>query len=251
MSQKTTIALIIAVFVLMIDAALYYFKPLGNNFYIISDLAVVVYASAAVAAGFYTAKSKGISSLHKKTLLLIAFGALSWLIGEASWAIQEILLKIQNPFPSIGDAFWLFGYLLVFAGIYDTFQIAKTQEIKIEKIALLLAFMIASLIAVTHIIHPSLADPGLTLLGKIITFAYLFFDLMLVIFITALLYLFYTSKIIQSWIWILISMIFLTLADLLYMGLAGSFVSGSLICMLWGAHYIILSFRLFFFPQTL
>ena len=251
MDKKTTTALIVAVIVLVLDMLLYTFKPLGSNFYIISDSAVIIYALIAVIFGFRTAKEKHITPMHKKALQLIVFGALSWFVGEVLWGFQEIFLNIKNPFPSIADAFWLLGYLLVLAGIYCSYQIAKTQEVKIEKVIALLVFMAAFLVAVVYFIYPKLIDPELTTLGKVISFAYVFLDLMMVFWIMALLYLFYTNIVIQSWVWISISMIFLTIADFLYAGLAESYTSDLFIGMLWDAHYIVLAFGFFYYRQTI
>jgi len=42
------------------------------------------------------------------------FGMLLWFLGELGWAVYTTVLKVEIPYPSIADVFWLSGYVPLF-----------------------------------------------------------------------------------------------------------------------------------------
>jgi hypothetical protein len=48
---------------------------------------------------------------HSYCLLALTIGLILWLIAEFTWTYYQLVVGIENPFPSAADGFWLAGYL--------------------------------------------------------------------------------------------------------------------------------------------
>jgi hypothetical protein len=55
----------------------------------------------------------GLSSKLTQVWVCFAIGIFFWFLGELTWAIYALMLKIPIPYPSVADAFWLTGYSLL------------------------------------------------------------------------------------------------------------------------------------------
>lgn len=55
----------------------------------------------------------GLGSKLTQVWMCFATGIFFWFLGELTWAIYALMLKIRIPYPSIADAFWLVGYVLL------------------------------------------------------------------------------------------------------------------------------------------
>ena len=252
MNTKTKIGLFIAFIALVIELSLYALKPLGDNFFIIADLLPLTFSIAAVVAGFYALKFHSIGSAYNKLLGLTVAGVVFWAVAELLWGYQEILLQIKNPTPSISDAFWLLGYPLVIFGIYRLFLIMKEQMASNKKLMGLLLIAVAAISVGVYVANSAIADPEQSTLEKAVTIGYVILDLLLIFGVIAILFLFSGGKLIQPWIVILISFIFLTAADLLYTLFASTYASGEdTFAILWDVHYITLAFGFFYYRQTI
>lgn len=81
-------------------------------------------AVAAAALGmslviFYRQKLDG---LYGKTYAALTFGLVLWFAAEMIWTYYELGEEIENPFPSIADAFWIAGYAPFAYHLFRTWQ---------------------------------------------------------------------------------------------------------------------------------
>lgn len=82
---------------------------------IVTNAAAITSAAAALAATltawrFYDARPAG-------AWALLTVGICLFFMGELAWGVQEVLLQVPSPFPSIADLFWVLGYFPLFAGL--------------------------------------------------------------------------------------------------------------------------------------
>ena len=77
------------------------------------------YAVMALVAAYFihVAMTREVPS-KKNELLLLSIGLILWFFGELSWAVQEGLLGIEVPFPSVADAFWVAGFVPIVAAFH-------------------------------------------------------------------------------------------------------------------------------------
>ena len=52
----------------------------------------------------------------RRPWLLCSVGILAWAVGDSIWTFYELALHEEAPFPSVADAFYLSGYILLFFG---------------------------------------------------------------------------------------------------------------------------------------
>jgi signal transduction histidine kinase len=111
--------------------------------------------------------------------LLIAAGLAAFLIGDVIWSVYEVLGR--DPFPSVGDLFYLAGYPLIAGGL--VVAVMRRRPLGVDLRALFdTAFVtvIAGLLAWVYVIRPVLDDPDLSGAETIVTLAYPAGDLLLV-----------------------------------------------------------------------
>jgi len=251
MNKMTKIALGIMILTLLININLYIFRPLGENFYIISDWVLVVCAFAAMVLGFYAFKFHGFKSIQGKALFFLSLGSLFWFLGEFSWAFLEVVMGIEVPFPSIGDLFWYIGYPLFFVGLYYIWKTIGTK-IKCNMKCLSILVLMLILIAVSiYGCYPTFIDVEMTLFEKTLSIGYVALDLILVVSGLFILLTFSKGNLLKPWFFIILSLIVCTFADISFT-LAGSlYETGGLLDFLWNFDYILLAFGFFYYRQII
>jgi signal transduction histidine kinase len=110
--------------------------------------------------------------------LLIAGGLTAFLIGDTIWSVYVVLDR--DPFPSVGDLFYLGGYPLIAAGL--VVAVVRRRPFGVDLRAWLdaaIVTVIGGLFAWVYLIHPVLDDPELSGLETMVTLAYPIADLLL------------------------------------------------------------------------
>jgi uncharacterized protein with PQ loop repeat len=77
----------------------------------VGDLSTIATIFVAFALSLVVVRRQKTSGLFGRAYTILAIGLTCWLIAEALWAYYQIGLGIENPFPSLADAFWLIGYV--------------------------------------------------------------------------------------------------------------------------------------------
>jgi signal transduction histidine kinase len=111
--------------------------------------------------------------------LLIAAGMGAFVVGDVIWSVYEVVGR--DPFPSVGDLFYLAGYPLIAGGLIVA--VRRRRPLGVDLRALFdTAFVtvIAGLLAWVYVIRPVLDDPDLSGAETLVTLAYPIGDLLLV-----------------------------------------------------------------------
>lgn len=99
-----------------------------------------------------------------------------WFIGEFVWAVYNLLLGVEIPYPSIADAFWLIGYIPVFLALYFYVKLfGAVLSKKMLASSFLITAILTIIVSVTLII--SIIEAEADLLASLVGLAYPFFDL--------------------------------------------------------------------------
>jgi hypothetical protein len=77
---------------------------------IICDIIEPLAAAIAVGLSILVICRQKTDGLMGKTYTFLGIGLALFLIAEIIWSYNEVVLEIENPFPSIADALWLIGY---------------------------------------------------------------------------------------------------------------------------------------------
>ena len=250
MNPKTRTALIITIAVLILDLLLYTLKPLGENFYILADWAVVIFAFAALVSGYYAFRLHGIKTQYGEALLFLVLGSLFWALGELSWALLETVLQME-PFPSIADMFWYAGYFLFGMGLYYIWKVIRTSVPGHRIIAAVLVALATLAISLFYGVFPHIADPGLTLIEKIVAGGYVVLDFIIIVGEIIIIVSLLGREIIKPWVVILIAGFFTAFADIMFAQIASLYESNSFFGVLWDIEYILMAFGFFYYRQAI
>ena len=248
--MKKTAFVILATAILA-NAALFYYKPLGENFFIIADLVVMGLSLTAFIFGFLSYRMHGLKSIQGKALLFLSLGVLFWFFGESIWAYYEIVLGIEAPIASFADLAWLVGYPLFAAGLFCEWKITRMPLTANRKTAMLLLIIVAFCIAGWFGIAPTIASNEMGLTEKTVMVLYVIGDLLLIIGCMAVMISFYGSIFARQWSILTAAIIVSGVADILYAYLSVSYTTGSWIDLLWNIDYMLMAFGFFYYRQSI
>jgi hypothetical protein len=86
---------------------------------VILDVSAAIAVSSAIVV---VLREKLIRRIYNKTFMSLAVGLALWFIAEIIWTYYQLGLGIDNPFPSLADAFWLIGYVFLIYNVYTIFN---------------------------------------------------------------------------------------------------------------------------------
>ena len=154
--------------------------------------------------------------LYPYTSLTIAL--VLWLIGEVTWAYYELVLNIENPFPSVADAFYIFGYIFIFYFVFGIYS-SISEKYRSDRDVLVLvsaasAISLAFVFNLTFEVADIISNQQNTILW-VVSMAYPILDaIALVPCVMIILALRDRKKFSSHWILLLTSIVVVTIADI-------------------------------------
>jgi len=202
---------------------------------IFSNIAFAPVAFAPVVVALETSRRYGWEFESKLGLIWLTFltGLFSWFLGELVWAIYVLGLKIDVPYPSIADVFYLLGYPAFIYGLVMYFmEFRPALSLKTARLGLLIAAVVIALTSVFLYapIITSSEDPVTISLDLI----YITLDLVILIFsaeafiLTVGYHSILGGALWKAWLFLVVGAILLAGADLLfsYLTLLGVYYEG-------------------------
>ncbi len=184
----------------------------------IGDISVPILAAIATGLAITVVYRQKANGVFGRAYACLAAGLVFYLIAELLWAYYSIGLGVEEPFPSLADAFWLaayapFGYgLFTLSKLYTYGNHKKTNKsltIMTVAIATFAAYYVTQLVFVSDLS----SSEGIT--AMIISIAYPILDSILII--PALLAVMSAGRgYLTSIPWIFVSWIFTAIADGLF-----------------------------------
>ncbi|MHB8781159.1 MAG: hypothetical protein ACYC55_07220 [Candidatus Geothermincolia bacterium] len=240
-AAASLMTLIFAVYMLAFYGAI---DSSGHAFTVFTDLAPVIAAAAALAGAIYVLGKLGGGGGLRRFWGLMAFFAALWLAGETVWFLYEGVLRAEVPYPSAADAFWLAGYLPLFAALAVfilgyrrlglRFDLARSWWIIPVVVAVIGA-------GVAFVARPILTSADLTLVEKIVNPAYALLDLL--ILIPALIFALTLGKGAAAKPWLILScaLMAFSLGDISYIWIShnGLYYLGNPIDLFWIGGYLL------------
>lgn len=232
--------------VFFIDVLLYFFQPLGQDFFIIADLTSMAFSFLAVVFGIYAYRSHQFSDAQGKALFFLTFGIFLWFLGETTWAIYEINFGLLTPSPTIADFFWISAYPLFLISLSYIWRLALWPIGK--KWFILLAFILLTVsFSLWYFSIPTLIGPSLSPAEKISTAGYVLGDMLVLNSLIIVMAYLFKNKLLKAWGLILLGTVFSTIADVLYTHTYAAYMSGNLIDLFWDFSYIIFAIAFLYY----
>lgn len=169
----------------------------------------------------------------------IFLAILLWFMGETTWGVYEVILRVNIPYPSIADIFYLAGYLPALASTLSLMWIFRRLVTPVRRaLAGLVGFAIVGLVFV-FVLGP-LSGSSSDIVTKTFDLAYPFLDAVLLVLVTLILFGFLGSTLSKPWVWICASLLLNAFADIVFSWgtLTGWYYSGHPIELLWLYGYL-------------
>ena len=143
----------------------------------------------------------------------LTVGLFLWAIAEAVWVFFELFLQ-QDPFPSVADAVWAAGYVVLFVAL--VLRLRSLRTALPYPLALILIGAAGLAVAVVFVIAPILSSDEYSLLEKALTTFYGVGDLVVGLMALACVFVLIGGQL--SWPWAIITagLLIMTVCDLLY-----------------------------------
>jgi hypothetical protein len=142
-------------------------------------------------------------------------GLFLWFLGDATWAIYETTLGVEVPYPSVGDAFYLAGYVPIAVGLLQFLWAFRAGFDRQRSLAALGISLLAVGLTYAFLIGPLLASSA-DVMTKTFDLAYPVLDSMLVALALFMSVAFRGGKMAGPWFWISIGLILTVLADITF-----------------------------------
>ena len=185
-----------------------------------NNVTVNVTAAIAVAFAAVTIYRQKLDGLYGKTYLSLTIGLGLWLAAEITWTYFEIGLKIDTPFPSVADVFWLTGYGFFAYHLYGIYKFVGKNTVKQTAVlivsittAIALGYLVSLMIAVSEVSNGQEQKADEVVL-TLVSISYPILDgVLLVPAILILWSIRYGKLVVTHWMLIALSMIFVAIAD--------------------------------------
>jgi hypothetical protein len=157
----------------------------------------------------------GLSSRLTQVWVCFAIGIFFWLLGELTWAMYALVLKVSIPYPSVADAFWLTGYAPILLAITAYLWLVKPAISKTVLATASTTALIMGILSSYFLIAPALMQET-NITTKTIDAAYPILDfIMLTLAITGLIVL-TKSRVSKSWVLFNIGILMIAIGDSLF-----------------------------------
>lgn len=178
------------------------------------DFIAALVAILPVITSIYVFMYFGKGSPERTVWLILTAGLILWFFGESLWFYYDIV-KGVDPFPSLADALWIFGYPCFMAALIIWY---KTVNVRLKKYELGFAALVLVIAVVAFFLFGYMitAEEEFTLLEKVVSLFYPAGDLLLLFLALLIAALYRAGKLGYSWILIALGIIFYAGGDLWY-----------------------------------
>lgn len=155
---------------------LYYLQPSRLGYAIIYEVTGVA-GVAAIVCGIHLNKPRGRGSWY-----LAAFGLTASVTGDVIWSYYEHVLKREAPYPSVADAFYIGGSLLLAAALAGFVRRRLPGRDVGSLIDAIIITTGAGIVSWMFLVTPYAADRSLTLAVRLTAISYPLVDIVLIAF---------------------------------------------------------------------
>jgi len=162
-----------------------------------------------------------------------------WFLGELTWGIYEIVLRIEVPYPSVAEIFYLAGYVPVLLSIFRFMWLFKKLITPAKAAASGFTGLIILGLTTVFVLEPLYNSPT-DFITKGFDLAYPILDAVVVVLVAMRFITFASTRIGKPWLWIFSGLFLQSIADILfsYGTLTGWYYSGHPIELLWLFGYL-------------
>jgi hypothetical protein len=203
---------------IVLYAALYAWQPGGVRLLkILSDTLLAIFGLLAAVLALKASQMFEPGVASRRVWLLFGVGMAILTATQLLWTFYHIFLDRAEPYFSLADLLWVIGYIPILGSLvlqYRALGVGTSLRLKLTVFA---AYSIALIIAFVILLWPTLSQPGqATTIEILVTVYYLIGDLGMAFIATLSLLVLWNSLVGRPWLYIVISMLLVAVADLLF-----------------------------------
>ena len=216
-----------------------------------------ILALSAVFLVFMTWRDASPETSARTVWAFLLAGMAAWACGDVAWTYFALLLHVEVPYPSGGDALWVVGYFLLYVGLYTQFRAYHTQPgrgvwVNIGILALVLLGL-SGFFVVTPLVQVFSVD---RLFEGVLNVSYILLDLVLISLCFLIMGTLSEGKLAFGWRLIAVGFLVRVASDLLfsYITWQGLYMPGDKINLISGVYdfiyassYLVVGFGFFAF----
>jgi hypothetical protein len=232
----------------ILDFICYILFSSDPQFFIFGDLMTVILSVYVTIACFGAFRLHGAHSAQGKAIYFMLGGALTWLIADVAWAVQEVGFGLYSPLISPADIFYYLGYVFITLGFYHMWKFTKPSLKK--RLPVVAVAVLAFILLYMIFIVPTVYGQDATDIEKIVTNFYVVADIIMVTAAALVLPLTQKSKISLAWTIIITGFIITAMGDVLFVYFADTYYSGQIFSILWDVGYIVVALGYFHYSKA-
>jgi hypothetical protein len=118
-----------------------------DSMFVLSNVISTMVAGAGIVMSIFALRGywEGLDSKLTRVWVCFVLGIAFWFLGELMWAVYALVLKVELPYPSLADGFWLIGYIPLFLALVLYLSLVRPA---VSKRIVEVTFVVVSVIAV-------------------------------------------------------------------------------------------------------
>ncbi len=221
--------------------AIFYFlaQPWEELLVPLTDFVFVIVSGFCAFLGWLVVRQWGLKGRFGFVYTGLFVAVLLWFLGETTWTIFEVVLRVPIPYPSVADVFYLAGYLPAAVGMMQFISFFG-RDMKRPRVLAAGALGLVVVVVTFLLLIDRLIIAPMDLLTKIFDVAYPSLDALLLVLAVFMFFIVEGGSVAAPWFWMAFGLLLTAVADIAFSlsTLDGQYFSGHPIELLWLWGYI-------------
>jgi hypothetical protein len=181
------------------------------------DLSIISFALLDTVLAFLLWRSSEKGEKLRMIWANLTLGLFLWAVGEMLWAVYELILREEAPYPSVADVVWICGFIPFFIAFYARYRsLGVTPTRRQALIGIGLAALLAILVAIL-VIRPILTSgEDASLAEQMLNIAYPLGDLLTALIVLLCMFALAGGALSRPWLILAAGFFVVSVADLLF-----------------------------------
>lgn len=193
------------------------FRIGGDEFvFNLNNYIIFPFAIGTVILAFKLAREIKVKGKNRLLWWGLFIGWVFWLIAQFLFTVPS-LIGLEIPYPSWADFFWVVGYIPMYIALWERLRSLPQTSSSAQRFAIGISSLFSVIGTLFFVLIPIIQsnDPS-AVIENILNILYPMLDLVLMVLVIRIFFIYQQGRYGQVWIWLSIGFILMTFADLLF-----------------------------------
>lgn len=192
-------------------------SPFGEAFFETSNTLLSAVMAFAAAFTFFQVRKIEKDPASHRLWTGMAVGMALWGLADTIWAVYEVFVQVEAPYPSFGDLLWVAAYPVMLYGLAARLKSLRVQPTQTQRYLIMAFAAFWLVLTVAFVLRPILSDFSADrMLEGLVNIFYPLGDLALVTFASYYFILLNKGRFALAWRLIFAGLMLMTASDLLF-----------------------------------